>query len=256
VPVLIGLHGRRGAGKDTAYAAIHEWAVGRGVRAARRGFADALKLSFARLFLPDCSLDEAVNWAETFKTEISRSKVVAEWTSGFNAVGETESTIRHKISGRQALQRYGTEAHRDVFGEDFWVDALLPTDVYQEGTVGPQTVGMEPRGRMIRRWPENFRQQMDFSPISDSSLPEICVITDVRFENEANRIHELGGKVWEVHRSSVETGDTHASEAPLPSDCVDLIVDNNGTIEKLNKRVAGIMSSEYRDLPRDHSLLS
>jgi len=65
--VLIGLHGRLGAGKDTAFEGIHKWASERGVRAARRGFADALKLSFARLFIPDCGLDEAVNWCNTLK---------------------------------------------------------------------------------------------------------------------------------------------------------------------------------------------
>jgi len=59
--------------------------------------------------------------------------------------------IEHSITGRQALQRYGTEGHRDVFGEDFWVDALLPVDSYTEGTVGPQTVGMEPTGKTMAR---------------------------------------------------------------------------------------------------------
>jgi len=117
--VLIGLHGRLGAGKDTAFEGIHKWASERGVRAARRGFADALKLSFARLFIPDCGLDEAVNWCNTLKGHESASRLAVSW-GVFSEYG-TDTTIEHSITGRQALQRFGTEGHRDVFGEDFWV---------------------------------------------------------------------------------------------------------------------------------------
>ena len=29
---------------------------------------------------------------------------------------------------REFLQRYGTEAHRDVFGKDFWLEYTLPAN--------------------------------------------------------------------------------------------------------------------------------
>lgn len=108
------------------------------------------------------------------------------------------------ISGRTFLQRYGTEAHRDLFGDDFWVDALLPLEI-------KKFHGDE------ARWQKNF-------PTSD-----IAVITDVRFENEAERIRDLGGQVWRIDRPDLpETEDQHASEQALPISMVDVVVPNYG----------------------------
>ena len=215
---LIGLHGRRGHGKDTAFEGIHQWASERGVRAARRGFADALKLSFARLFIPDCGLDEAVNWCDTLKRPDSHSDLSVSWSN--DSESGTHTTITHSINGRQALQRFGTEGHRDVFGEDFWIDALLPT----EGD-----------------WSMNFRQEMDFS----FEPPEFCVVTDVRFENEARRIKALGGDVYAVFRPGMVNGDTHASEGDLPPDLIDYTLRNDTTIDDLHLRMRNFMGNVY-----------
>ena len=200
--ILIGLNGRRGAGKDTAFSFIQEWANERGVSAHRRGFADALKQSFARLFIPDISVEEAVMWCDELKTEESGSLVSLTW--GRLDDHYTKTSITHQITGRQALQRHGTESHRDVFGEDFWVDALLPID----------RISGEEDG-----WAMNFRGPLSAEP------PEICVITDCRFENEAERIRALGGKIWTVARSKL-TLDPHISETPLPDRLIDLCLEN------------------------------
>jgi hypothetical protein len=222
MPTLIGLHGRRGAGKDTAFGYAHEWATGRGLLARRRGFADALKLSFTRLFIPDCSVDEGVAWCDEIKDHLSRAFVTAEWTRGFEVKGETETTIRHKISGRLALQRFGTEGHRDVFGTDFWVDALLPTTTIideHDLPVGP-------------KWPINFMSGLD------QGDPDICVITDVRFPNEAERIKLLGGEVWEIYREGYKIDDSHASEIRLPSDLIDHTIRvASGDLRRLQQEV-------------------
>ena len=245
--VLIGLHGRLGAGKDTAFEGIHKWASERGVRAARRGFADALKLSFARLFIPDCGLDEAVNWCNTLKGHESASRLAMSW--GVFSEHGTDTTIEHSITGRQALQRYGTEGHRDVFGEDFWVDALLPVDSYTEGTVGPQTVGMEPTGKTTMRWPMNFRGEMDFSV----DPPEICVVTDARFVNEAMRIRTLKGNIWKVVRP-IENGGlgdnegNHASELDLPTELIDHVILNNSSIDDLHSLIDDMMTETYGEV--------
>ena len=215
--VLIGLNGRRGAGKDTAYSFIHQWGEGRGVSVGRRGFADALKLSFARLFIPNVSVDEAVIWCDMLKGE-GQSKVEIEW--GNYDHPSIQSFVKHVISGRVALQRYGTEGHRDVFGEDFWVDALLPLN-----TVAFENVGMFPHkppdAKIDMQWPRNFMGQLDQEP------PQICVITDCRFPNEAQRIKILGGQVWEIHRGGQKIDDGHSSEKPLPPNMIDTTVYNN-----------------------------
>jgi hypothetical protein len=221
--VLIGLTGGRGSGKDTAFGYIHEWAAGRGVRAARRGFADALKLSFARLFLPDCSIDEAVAWCDELKNAPSRSAITAQWSRGWASndlgSGDTETKIMHRITGRTALQRYGTEGHRGVFGDDFWVDALLPRNP---------------------NWPQNFHAPLDFS----SEPPEICVVSDVRFENEAQRIRDLGGEIFKIDRD-LGTRDGHASEAGLPDRLIDHVINNNSGLPQFESEVRSLMTIEY-----------
>jgi len=233
--VLIGLHGRLGAGKDTAFEGIHKWASERGVRAARRGFADALKLSFARLFIPDCGLDEAVNWCNTLKGHESASRLAVSW-GVFSEYG-TDTTIEHSITGRQALQRFGTEGHRDVFGEDFWVDALLPMDPTPPG------LGDSPR------WSWAFRQEMDFSV----DPPEICVVTDVRFVNEATRIRTLKGINWKIVRP-IENGGlgdnegNHASELDLPPELIDHVILNNSSIDDLHSLIDDMMTETYGEV--------
>lgn len=211
--VLIGLHGQRGSGKDTAFRYAHEWATERGVSAGRRGFADALKLSFARLFIPNISLGEAIDWCNRIKEGGTL------WIEDEVAYPDQTSTLTHEISGRVALQRYGTEGHRDVFGSDFWVDALLP------------------RGG---GWPMNFSGEMDFS----MEPPEICAVTDVRFENEAERIRELGGIIIKIDRS-VGDPDNHVSEFPLPNRLIDFVIENNTTLTVFREDVRAFMDAQY-----------
>jgi len=50
---LIGINGKKGSGKDTACDFIRTWAADRNMTVERRGFADLLKWSIARLFIPD-----------------------------------------------------------------------------------------------------------------------------------------------------------------------------------------------------------
>ena len=101
------------------------------------------------------------------------------------------------MSFRGFLQRYGTEAHRDVFSNDFWLDYTLPVE------------GFYP-GRNI-------------------------VVTDVRFGNEAERVNQVGGSVVRIYRSMVLTGDPHPSEK-IDFD-VDYIIYNNGTLDQLWPKV-------------------
>lgn len=217
---LIGLNGRRGAGKDTAFGLLHQWLSERGVSSARRGFADALKLSFARMFIPTISLDEAVIWCDELKQDADLGRDPSFLTVRWGGASDdgTVTHVEHRITGRQALQRYGTEGHRDVFDDNFWVDALLPTDaVYDENEneTGP-------------RWPWNFVGFSVSSFLQDSQPPDVAFVTDCRFPNEAQRIRELDGKVWALMPVGwpEREQDGHASETPLPDDLVSRYIRN------------------------------
>jgi len=210
LPVLIGLHGRRGSGKDTAFAHIAEWAEGRGLTCARRGFADKLKHSAFLALGFQIAESDALVLADDLKTMGEITTVIPQ------------QSVIYTISGRKFLQLFGTESHRDLFGDNFWVDALLP-----------QPYRLGPGGRMIDGWHQNF----------DNT--DICVITDLRFENEAIRVRECGGVVWEIDRKAVEIGDNHASEIRLPDEMIDLTIDNNGSLADLSREVKTNMTAEF-----------
>jgi hypothetical protein len=186
--MLIGLHGRARSGKDTACQFILDWAEENEVDARRDAFADRLKLSAARLFYPDIDVKWALEWADLMKSD---GTVTITFT---DPVSEPVS-VTEELTGRQLLQRYGTEAHRDVFDTDFWVNAVM--DTYR---------------------PDD----------------ELLVVTDIRFPNEAEAIREAGGEVWQVLRTqNVDLEDTHASEQPLSPDLIDHVLVNDRSLDHL-----------------------
>lgn len=194
--MLIGLHGKKGSGKDTIYDIIREDFQGIGVNVVRDAFADRLKLSAYRSFKPDATLEEAYDWAERLK---NGGYVIS--------IGENHRTMK-EATGRQFFQYFGTEAHRDIFGQDFWVDAVLPD------------------------W-----QDDDYGREDGLTRNDILVITDVRFENEADRILDCGGHVWHVVRPSTEDDDDHVSEQVLADEYFSYKIENLTTIEALRSKV-------------------
>lgn len=66
------------------------------------------------------------------------------------------------------------------------------------------------------------------------------VITDVRFENECNMIHELGGKIIRVY-GRVESRDNHISENTKLD--ADFELYNGGTLNELHTLIDAIMLS-------------
>ena len=137
--MIIGLHGRAQAGKDTVYErALAIWGAG---IVERRSFADKLYESAA------AALGVTAKDLSWWKTDLGANVYVG----GLHTVWNSETV-------REYLQRYGTEAHRDIFGEDFWV------------------------------------QQLDLTGHSN----RLVFVTDVRFDNEAAAIRRAGGKIVEV----------------------------------------------------------
>ena len=61
---------------------------------------------------------------------------------------------------------------------------------------------------------------------------EDCLISDVRFESEAEGIRDIGGIIIRVNRDGAGAGN-HISETALDDYSFDYIIDNNGTEEDL-----------------------
>lgn len=72
----------------------------------------------------------------------------------------------------------------------------------------------------------------------DSFAPISFVISDVRFENEADFIRQRGGVVWRVYRPGLEPVREHISEAGARLIEPDFTIMNNGTIEDLRATVS------------------
>lgn len=203
--VLIGITGTKGSGKGAVASFVAEWANERGLLAVDRGFADKLKWAMARIFWPKISMEDALVWANEFKNLDHAHVLIGDLVvSGYE---EFKS-----ISGRELFQHGGTEMGRDVFGENFWVDQLLP----------------------LESWQANFRRMI--LPITELQSADVATISDLRFPNEARRIARLGGSMWEVRRPGFES-DGHASEMPLERKLISASIDNNGNLISLRKKV-------------------
>lgn len=96
---------------------------------------------------------------------------------------------------RRFLQKLGTEAGREVIGEDVWVDAMLE--------------------KLSRH-------------------PGPAVITNCRFENEAQMIRDCGGLIVRVVRPGVGPVNDHKSDAGIDPAWVDLTIHNDGYPDQMD----------------------
>lgn len=78
--------------------------------------------------------------------------------------------------------------------------------------------------------------------------PDInVVISDVRFQNEVDFIHELGGIVIKIHRPDIESSDNHQSEKENLTICnYDYHIENNKTVCDFKKELGNIINN-YMD---------
>ena len=70
------------------------------------------------------------------------------------------------------------------------------------------------------------------------------VISDVRFENEAAMIREMGGTILHIQGRQASLGENaiHVSEAGIELHIEDIVVDNRGSIEELYEQLMELMS--------------
>jgi hypothetical protein len=116
---------------------------------------------------------------------------------------------------RGLLQRTGTEAGRSVFWKDFWVDILF---------------------RQLEEEYMAYNTGLDERRLQTSKG---IVISDVRFDNEAERIMQYGGHVIRVvsSREGLPAPDEHASEKDIASHLISGTIHNNGSFEELYKSI-------------------
>lgn len=98
------------------------------------------------------------------------------------------------ITPRRVLQLWGTEVGRNAFHKDIWIASL--------------------------------ERQLYLAGADDAKI----VITDCRFENEAELIKQYGGKLINIVRPGVELSGSHITETGLPEHLFDDTVYNDGDL--------------------------
>jgi hypothetical protein len=222
---LVGFNGFKGSGKNTSANILGEiYGGGSGV-VYQVGFADKVKLAAARaLGFLDATPRECIALMDAAKEH---------WLIDYRTSDDIVQL--GTITGREYLQNIGVEM-RKLFGEDFWVDQVLPSPNHNTVLPGPSDV----KGSKPFTLTAADQNQFDLA----IRYPDVdCLaITDLRFENEAQRILNLGGEVWRVNNPSCES-DGHDSEQMLPDSLVTYEIDNSGSINDLELEVERAMDT-------------
>lgn len=225
-PLLIGISGVKQAGKGEAAHCIQQWAASLGYTAFDRGFADKVKWAFARIFFPDITMADAIEWVNAHKNDPHLKVVIESDLYPQQHLGE--------ITLRTALTHVGTEGGRDVYGDDHWVTQLLP--------YGMTSKNNDPTYPL---WNEEF------------NLADFCTISDLRFENEMARIKTIQPSITvKIRRREAELAvieeykrqgkEIHRSELGMPDEEYDYVINNDGSKEELALRVRTMMKEVCR----------
>ena len=199
---IIGVCGLIGGGKGT----VADILVGNH-NFEKLSFADSLKDMVATVFGWQRHLLEG----DTKESRIWREEV-DEWWSARLAIPN--------LTPRWVLQYWGTDVCRLNFHQDIWIASV-----------------------------ENKLSRAKNSSAKYNNI----VIPDTRFPNEINMIRKLGGEVWGVRRGEdpdwmikliqygEQPNDIHPSEWSWVRENLDQLINNDGTIQELEQKVASLL---------------
>lgn len=175
---------------------------------------------------------------------------IAKYTSQFSSVQPTE-VVKEILTPRKLLQLLGTECGREIIHPNIWVNSVFAD--YRRSL------------RNVKNVPTTGMR----TSMLQADYPD-WIITDVRFPNEANAIKQKDSIIIRVNRSlesqvitsakekyNIDVSNAliketfnelrkfeHPSESALDNYKFDYVIDNNGTIEELIKKVKEILIKE------------
>jgi hypothetical protein len=249
---LIAVAGRSRSGKGTVARVIAEECAALGLTCLERQLSDNGKWSLARIFHPTIGRAEAVAWFEELK---HHDGVCVE--IGSHASYSWEDV--ESVSFQKFLQHGLQEGGRDIFGEHYWTDRIIPKLVLDGDEMSPFSVRWrrdhelhialdhdehaDMRSRLA--WLDGF-----FDEESGTAPTDVAVISDLRQPNEAQRVCDVGGVVVECVRpesyDAYVTGADHITECGLPDDLVDHRIINDGSVDELEAQARVIFHNHLR----------
>ncbi len=198
--LVIGVSGTKRSGKNTFADYIKQHLEEKGVSVKIGSWADLLKKSaYESLGVAEGAAEEHKfhsDWANSFKEKF-KLQVVNE-----------EGIVLREITGREFLQRYGTEGHREVFGDNFWIDQF---------------------------WASNDFQGVD-----------VLIIADCRYDNEAENVLSKDGVIIKIDNPITDNNsDGHASEQGISEHLISYRIDNDSSLERFNKESIKLIEEIY-----------
>lgn len=133
-----------------------------------------------------------------------------------------------KQTYRELLQKIGTEVMRNMIHKNIWVNSLFADYTCSCGHKLPK---------------EDNISHVEFNTCKAPNW----IITDTRFPNELKAVKDKDGITIRVNRDNgakISNINPHASETALDDATFDYIIDNDGTIKDLIKKVKKILIKE------------
>jgi hypothetical protein len=203
--------------------------------AVRRGFADKMKWAYMRQWVPDCTQEWAIDFIEQHKNNPD-AEVYGRLMNGGLAV-----QFIPPVNFRDHMNQFATESAREVYGDDHWVDQLLPA---------------EPDARNPEGWHGSFLTPPKTDDDWPYSIADYCVITDLRAENEVERVKQLGGLCVKIKRRDSEEKqrryyeergeDPHLFASELPESLMDVVINNDDNDMEEARRRTNLLMNEIK----------
>ena len=224
---VIGLAGRKRSGKDTA-ALILEEEYG----FKRLALANPLKECLSTfLGVPEPTDKESVvSFSVSQEGLMEMAHLLRLDSSGFMERFREQMSVW--VAGASYGQNCRSSVSRPCVGVCYTCDSVYYHLPYRKLI---QTVGTD----ICRALDEQVWIRRTMYEITMNKKYGGCnkfVVSDIRFDNEAEFIHNLLGSVWCVTSTRGEY-DTHSSEKGVDKKYISCIIANNGTLEELRESV-------------------
>lgn len=157
-----------------------------------------------------------------------------------------------QMTGREFMQKVGTDLFRDNIHPDIWVTLLFqdyePLEFPYHDTKTRDNLYHHTQCTRCKKPYSGWKRQYYCKECSielTGSYP-IWFITDVRFLNEAQAIKDRGGKIIRIIRG--ESSDQHQSELEMEFIEPDFTIENKGSLKEFIKKTRSFYEDHFKEL--------